>query len=100
MAKKRIAKVSKLQFLGGGAKPGPALASAGINMPQFCTDFNNLSPAFGAVQHNRPRTLRGDFELLFENAQHRRGYFALAQAVKPDFTHLRRRIRGKLRIEP
>ena len=41
MAKKRIAKVSKLQFLGGGAKPGPALASAGINMPQFCTDFNN-----------------------------------------------------------
>ena len=40
MAKKRIAKVSKLQFLGGGAKPGPALASAGINMPQFCTDFN------------------------------------------------------------
>ena len=43
MAKKRIAKVSKLQFLGGGAKPGPALASAGINMPQFSTDFNNMT---------------------------------------------------------
>jgi len=41
MAKKRIAKVCKLQFPGGGAKPGPALASAGINMPAFCTDFNN-----------------------------------------------------------
>ena len=40
MSKKRIAKVCKLQFPAGGAKPGPALASAGINMPQFCTDFN------------------------------------------------------------
>ena len=40
MARKKIAKMCKLQFPGGGAKPGPALASAGINMPQFCTDFN------------------------------------------------------------
>ena len=40
MARKKIAKICKLQFPGGGAKPGPALASAGINMPQFCTDFN------------------------------------------------------------
>ena len=40
MSRKRIAKVCKLQFPAGGAKPGPALASAGINMPQFCTDFN------------------------------------------------------------
>ena len=37
---KKVAKVCKLQFPAGGAKPGPALASAGINMPQFCTDFN------------------------------------------------------------
>ncbi len=37
---KKIAKVCKLQFPAGGAKPGPALASAGINMPAFCTDFN------------------------------------------------------------
>ena len=40
MARKKIAKICKLQFPAGGAKPGPALASAGINMPQFCTDFN------------------------------------------------------------
>lgn len=25
------------------AKPGPALASAGINMPQFCTQFNDAT---------------------------------------------------------
>ena len=29
--------------MGGGAKPGPALASAGINMPQFCTAFNDAT---------------------------------------------------------
>ncbi|MBQ1532147.1 MAG: 50S ribosomal protein L11, partial [Solobacterium sp.] len=29
------------QFPAGGAKPGPALASAGINMPKFCTEFND-----------------------------------------------------------
>ena len=38
---KKVAKVCKLQFLAGSAKPGPALASAGINMPQFCTQFND-----------------------------------------------------------
>ena len=43
MAKKKIAKVAKLQFPAGGAKPGPALASAGINMPQFCTQFNDAT---------------------------------------------------------
>lgn len=41
MAKKKVAKVCKLQFIAGQAKPGPALASAGINMPQFCTQFND-----------------------------------------------------------
>ena len=41
MAKKKITKISKLQFPGGGAKPGPALAAAGINMPKFCTEFND-----------------------------------------------------------
>ena len=40
MARKKVVKICKLQFPAGGAKPGPALASAGINMPQFCTDFN------------------------------------------------------------
>jgi len=37
---KRIAKVVKLELIGGEAKPGPKLASAGIVMPKFCTDFN------------------------------------------------------------
>jgi len=40
---KKVAKVCKLQFEAGGAKPGPALASAGINMPQFCTAFNDAT---------------------------------------------------------
>lgn len=37
---KKIAKVVKLEIKGGEAKPGPKLASAGILMPKFCTDFN------------------------------------------------------------
>lgn len=37
---KKIAKVVKLEIVGGAAKPGPKLASAGIVMPKFCTDFN------------------------------------------------------------
>ncbi|MDY6062775.1 MAG: 50S ribosomal protein L11 [Erysipelotrichaceae bacterium] len=43
MAKKKVTKICKLQFMAGGAKPGPALASAGINMPQFCTAFNDAT---------------------------------------------------------
>ena len=39
----KVAKVCKLQFMAGQAKPGPALASAGINMPQFCTAFNDAT---------------------------------------------------------
>ena len=38
--RKKIAKVVKLELIGGEAKPGPKLASAGIVMPKFCTDFN------------------------------------------------------------
>jgi large subunit ribosomal protein L11 len=38
---KKIAKVVKLELPGGQAKPGSALASAGINMPKFCTEFND-----------------------------------------------------------
>ena len=37
---KKIAKVVKMELPGGDAKPGPKLASAGINMAKFCTDFN------------------------------------------------------------
>ena len=40
---KRIAKIVKLEFPAGGARPGPALAGVGINMPQFCTAFNDAS---------------------------------------------------------
>ena len=40
---KKVAKVCNLQFPAGGARPGPALASAGINMPQFCTAFNDAT---------------------------------------------------------
>ena len=43
MSKKKVTKVCKLQFQAGGARPGPALASAGINMPQFCTAFNDAT---------------------------------------------------------
>lgn len=31
----------KIQFKAGQAKPGPALAGAGIQMPKFCTAFND-----------------------------------------------------------
>lgn len=37
---KRIVKVLKMELPGGEAKPGPKLASAGVNMAKFCTDFN------------------------------------------------------------
>ena len=37
---KKIAKLVKMELEGGNAKPGPKLASAGIVMPKFCTDFN------------------------------------------------------------
>ncbi len=40
---KKIAKIVKLQFPAGGARPGPALASAGVNMPQFCSAFNDAT---------------------------------------------------------
>lgn len=40
---KKVARVVKLQFPAGGAKPGPALAGVGINMPQFCSAFNDAS---------------------------------------------------------
>jgi large subunit ribosomal protein L11 len=40
---KKVAKVVKLQFQAGGARPGPALASAGVNMPQFCSAFNDAT---------------------------------------------------------
>ena len=38
--KKKIVKVVKMELPGGDAQPGPKLASAGVNMAKFCTDFN------------------------------------------------------------
>ncbi len=38
--KKKITKVVKMELPGGNAHPGPKLASAGVNMAKFCTDFN------------------------------------------------------------
>ena len=38
--KKKIVKVVKMELPGGDAHPGPKLASAGVNMTKFCTDFN------------------------------------------------------------
>ena len=38
--RKKITKVVKMELPGAEAKPGPKLASAGVNMAKFCTDFN------------------------------------------------------------
>lgn len=40
---KKVAKQVKLQFAAGQARPGPALAGAGVNMPQFCSAFNDAT---------------------------------------------------------
>ena len=37
---KRIVKVVKMELPGADAHPGPKLASAGVNMAKFCSDFN------------------------------------------------------------
>lgn len=39
----KITRISKLEFKATQAKPGPELASLGINMPQFCTQFNDAT---------------------------------------------------------
>ncbi|UUD35239.1 50S ribosomal protein L11 [Mycoplasmopsis caviae] len=45
MAKSKadIVRVRKLQFIAGQAKPGPALAGVGINMPDFTRAFNDAT---------------------------------------------------------
>ena len=45
---KKVAKIVKLQFAAGQARPGPALASAGVNMPQFCSAFNDATKDRGS----------------------------------------------------
>ena len=39
----KITRIAKLEFPAGQAKPGPELASLGINMPQFTTQFNEAT---------------------------------------------------------
>lgn len=39
--KKEITRIAKLNLIGGQAKPGPALASVGINMAEFTKQFND-----------------------------------------------------------
>ncbi len=41
MAKKEITRIAKIELIGGQAKPGPALASIGINMGEFTKQFND-----------------------------------------------------------
>lgn len=41
--KKEINRISKLELVGGQAKPGPALASVGINMPEFTKAYNEAT---------------------------------------------------------
>lgn len=47
MAKKKITKVVKLQIPAGKANPappvGPALGQAGVNIQQFCVQFNDAT---------------------------------------------------------
>ena len=37
----KISRIMKIQFQAGQARPGPALAGAGIQMPKFCSAFND-----------------------------------------------------------
>ena len=39
--KKEVTRIAKLNLIGGQAKPGPALASVGINMAEFTKSFND-----------------------------------------------------------
>lgn len=45
---KEIVRVRKLQFNAGQAKPGPALAGVGINMPEFTRAFNDATRERGS----------------------------------------------------
>ncbi|MDR2568033.1 MAG: 50S ribosomal protein L11 [Mycoplasmataceae bacterium] len=39
--KKELKRIAKIQLVGGQARPGPALASIGINMAEFTKQFND-----------------------------------------------------------
>lgn len=44
-SKKVITRIAKIELIGGQAKPGPALASIGINMGEFTKQFNDKTKA-------------------------------------------------------
>ena len=37
----KVVRVAKIELIGGQAKPGPGLASVGINMADFTRQFND-----------------------------------------------------------
>lgn len=43
MAKKEVTRIAKIQLKGGQSKPGPELASIGINMGEFTRKFNEAT---------------------------------------------------------
>ncbi len=76
MAKSKadIVRVRKLQFNAGQAKPGPALAGVGINMPEFTRAFNDAT---------RDRAVMNLFlfKLLFTMTNRLNSNFSLRQQV-------------------
>ena len=43
MAKKKLKRIAKLEFVAGQAKPGPELAGLGIDMAGFTREFNDAT---------------------------------------------------------
>jgi len=43
MAVKELKRIAKIQLIGAQARPGPALATVGINMAEFTKQFNDLT---------------------------------------------------------
>ncbi|WP_027120499.1 50S ribosomal protein L11 [Mycoplasmopsis lipofaciens] len=85
MAKSKadIVRVRKLEFKAGQAKPGPALAGVGINMPDFTRAFNDATRDRGnepvPVQITVYKDKSFDFKLFTAPASYK-----LKQAAKLD----------------
>lgn len=45
---KKVTRVAKLQFIAGQAKPGPSLATLGIDMVGFVKAYNDATREFGS----------------------------------------------------
>jgi len=43
MAVKELKRIAKIELVGGQARPGPALATVGINMAEFTKQFNDMT---------------------------------------------------------